>query len=131
MNRSELALPALACVVATTVLAASSAGAEKPNFVFVIADDCTYRDLGCYGGQAHTPHIDRLASQGMRFTQCFQAAPMCSPTRHNIYTGLYPVKSGAYPNCLLASSELGPSRKTGERHCLQASSGTCRTRQEI
>ncbi|MEE8452009.1 MAG: sulfatase [Thermoguttaceae bacterium] len=70
----------------------------RPNFVFVIADDCTFRDIGCYGGQAHTPNIDKLATQGMRFTQCFQAAPMCSPTRHNIYTGLYPVKSGAYPN---------------------------------
>ncbi len=70
----------------------------KPNFVFIIADDCTYRDIGCYGGQAHTPNIDKLASEGMRFTHCFQAAPMCSPTRHNIYTGLYPVKSGAYPN---------------------------------
>ena len=45
-----------------------------------------------------TPHIDKLATQGMRFTRCFQAAPMCSPTRHNIYTGLYPVKSGAWPN---------------------------------
>ena len=71
---------------------------EKPNFVFIIADDCTFRDIGCYGGQAYTPNIDKLASEGMRFTQCFQAAPMCSPTRHNIYTGLYPVKSGAYPN---------------------------------
>jgi N-sulfoglucosamine sulfohydrolase len=70
----------------------------KPNLVFVIADDCTYHDLGCYGGQAYTPNIDRLADQGMRFTRCFQSAPMCSPTRHNIYTGLYPVKSGAYPN---------------------------------
>jgi len=71
---------------------------RKPNFVFIIADDCTFRDIGCYGGQAHTPNIDKLASEGMRFTHCFQAAPMCSPTRHNIYTGLYPVKSGAYPN---------------------------------
>jgi len=70
----------------------------RPNFVFIIADDCTYRDIGCYGGQAHTPNIDKLATEGMRFTHCFQAAPMCSPTRHNIYTGLYPVKSGAYPN---------------------------------
>jgi len=71
---------------------------DKPNFVFIIADDCTHRDLGCYGGQAKTPNIDKLAEQGMRFAKCFQAAPMCSPTRHNIYTGLYPVKSGAYPN---------------------------------
>jgi len=75
-----------------------SGKAAKPNFVFIIADDCTFRDIGCYGGQAYTPNIDKLASEGMRFTQCFQSAPMCSPTRHNIYTGLYPVKSGAYPN---------------------------------
>ncbi|HBL43075.1 MAG TPA: sulfatase atsG [Planctomycetaceae bacterium] len=74
------------------------AEAKQPNFVFIIADDCTFRDIGCYGGQAHTPHIDRLATEGMRFTRCFQAAPMCSPTRHNIYTGQYPVKTGAYPN---------------------------------
>ncbi|QDT94584.1 sulfatase family protein [Gimesia aquarii] len=72
--------------------------AKQPNFVFIMADDCTFRDIGCYGGQAHTPHIDRLATEGMRFTRCFQAAPMCSPTRHNIYTGQYPVKIGAYPN---------------------------------
>ena len=70
----------------------------NPNFVFIIADDCTFRDIGCYGGQAKTPNIDRLANEGMRFTRCFQAAPMCSPTRHNLYTGIYPVKSGAYPN---------------------------------
>ena len=74
------------------------AAADRPNFLFIIADDCTYRDLGCYGGQAHTPNIDALARTGMRFTRSFQAAPMCSPTRHNIYTGIYPVKSGAYPN---------------------------------
>ena len=77
---------------------ARSASSTKPNIVFIIADDCTFRDLGCYGGQAHTPNIDKLATQGMRFTRCFQTAPMCSPTRHNIYTGLPPVVSGAYPN---------------------------------
>lgn len=71
---------------------------DKPNLIFMIADDCTYRDLEIYGGQAKTPHLKKLSSQGMRFERCFQAAPMCSPTRHNIYTGLYPVKSGAYPN---------------------------------
>ena len=86
-------------VLALAGMVASAAfGASRPNFVFIIADDCTYRDIGCYGGQAHTPNIDRLATEGMLFTHCFQSAPMCSPTRHNIYTGLYPVKSGAYPN---------------------------------
>ena len=75
----------------------------KPNFVFIIADDLTYRDIGCYGGQAHTPHIDHLATEGMKFERCFQAASMCSPTRHNIYTGLYPFNSGAYPNHTFAN----------------------------
>lgn len=76
--------------------------AGRPNFLLIIADDCSYRDLGTYGGQARTPHLDRLASEGMKFTRCFQAASMCSPTRHCLYTGLYPVKSGAYPNHTMA-----------------------------
>ena len=70
----------------------------KPNIVLIIEDDSTYRDLEVYGGQAKTPNIIELAQEGMKFSQCFQAAPMCSPTRHNLYTGIYPVKSGAYPN---------------------------------
>ncbi|MEZ6127517.1 MAG: sulfatase [Planctomycetaceae bacterium] len=88
----------LILTAALICLADISSAADKPNILFMIADDCTFRDIGCYGGQAHTPNIDRLASEGMRFTRCFQSAPMCSPTRHNIYTGLYPVTSGAYPN---------------------------------
>lgn len=72
--------------------------ADKPNLVFIIADDCTYLDMEVYGGQAKTPNLSRLAQEGMQFSRCFQAAPMCSPTRHNIYTGIYPVKSGAWPN---------------------------------
>lgn len=71
---------------------------ERPNILFVIADDCTHLDLGCYGGQALTPNIDRLAAEGIQFNRCFQTTAMCSPTRHAIYTGLYPVKSGAYTN---------------------------------
>ncbi|MCG6155495.1 sulfatase family protein [Rubinisphaera margarita] len=80
------------------LLSGSVTAAERPNLVLIIADDCTYSDLGTYGGQAKTPNLDALAAEGMKFTQCFQSAPMCSPTRHNIYTGLFPVKSGAYPN---------------------------------
>lgn len=76
--------------------------AAQPNLLLIIADDCTYRDMEVYGGQAQTPHLMRLADEGMKFTRCFQAAPMCSPTRHCLYTGLYPVKSGAYPNHTMA-----------------------------
>jgi N-sulfoglucosamine sulfohydrolase len=104
MRRRVTVRSAVAFTLAAIVPAPAAVGSERPNFVFVIADDCTYRDIGCYGGQAHTPNIDRLASEGMRFTRCFQAAPMCSPTRHNIYTGLYPVKSGAYPNHTFAKA---------------------------
>lgn len=97
---SLLVVPLAALLLApvSRVSASDSEPARRPNFVFIIADDCTFRDIGCYGGQAHTPNIDALAREGMQLTKCFQAAPMCSPTRHNIYTGLYPVKSGAYPN---------------------------------
>ena len=99
MNRREFLRKALVgAAAAVAPRALRGADKPKPNFLFVIADDCTFRDIGCYGGQAHTPNIDKLAGEGMRFTHCFQSAPMCSPTRHNIYTGLYPVKSGAYPN---------------------------------
>ena len=70
----------------------------KPNFVFILADDCSYRDLELYGGPARTPHLQTLAAEGMTFGRCYQSAPMCSPTRHALYTGLYPVKNGAYPN---------------------------------
>ena len=76
----------------------SKSFAESPNFIFILADDCSYRDLELYGGPAKTPHINRLAKSGLTFQRCYQAAPMCSPTRHALYTGLYPVRSGAYPN---------------------------------
>jgi N-sulfoglucosamine sulfohydrolase len=80
----------------------AAAESTRPNILLLIADDCTYRDLEVYGGQAKTPHLNRLAADGMKFTHCFQAAPMCSPTRHCLYTGIYPVKSGAYPNHTIA-----------------------------
>lgn len=93
-DSSLIRLLALCLVFATGTLAAS----ERPNLVFIIADDCTYLDMEVYEGQAKTPNLNALAKRGMQFSRCFQAAPMCSPTRHNIYTGIYPVKSGAWPN---------------------------------
>lgn len=76
---------------------------EKPNLILFLADDCSYYDLGCYGSvDSQTPNIDRFAEQGIRFTKGYQAAPMCSPTRHNLMTGIWPVKSGAYPNHTMA-----------------------------
>lgn len=74
----------------------------KPNFVLILADDCTWSDLEIHGGQARTPNLKKLAAEGMTFERCFQSSPTCSPTRHNLYTGLHPVKSGAWPNHTMA-----------------------------
>ncbi len=88
----------LLLLVALTFSAMLRAATPAPNFLLIIADDFTFSDVGCYGGQAYTPTIDTLARDGLKFTRCFQAAPMCSPTRHALYTGMYPIKTGAYPN---------------------------------
>src|SRR5262249_39099553 len=68
---------------------------KKPNIVFILADDLGWADLGCYGNRFNeTPHIDRLATQGMRFTNFYAAAPVCSPTRAAILSGQYPARFG-------------------------------------
>jgi len=70
-----------------------------PNIVIVLADDHTGRDCGCYGNKdVRTPNIDRLATQGMVFNNAFTSAAMCTPTRAQLYTGVFPVRNGAYPN---------------------------------
>ena len=73
--------------------------ATRPNFLLIIADDLNWRDLGCAGSpDVKSPNIDRLAREGMTLHGMFTPAPTCSPTRHALYTGLYSMRSGAYPN---------------------------------
>lgn len=68
-----------------------SATEGRVNFVFIVTDDLGIRDLGCYGSDYYeTPHLDQLASQGIRFTQAYASASVCSPTRASILTGKYP-----------------------------------------
>ena len=78
--------------------AAASLAAQQrtpPNFLFILVDDMGWRDLGCQGSAYYeTPNIDRLASQGMRFTNAYAACPVCSPTRASILTGKYPARLG-------------------------------------
>ncbi len=71
---------------------ALAAPARKPNVVLIFADDLGYGDLGCYGGKARTPNLDRLAREGMRFTQFLSANPVCSPSRAALLTGRYPTR---------------------------------------
>ena len=77
--------------VATLILSFSSVGAAAPpNIVFILADDMGYGDLGCYGHpRAKTPVLDKLAREGVRFTQHYSNGPECSPTRTALLTGRY------------------------------------------
>ncbi len=66
---------------------------KKWNFLFILVDDLGWADPGCYGSRFYeTPHIDRLAHSGMRFTDAYASCPVCSPTRASILTGQYPVR---------------------------------------
>ena len=65
---------------------------SKPNIILIVADDMGWYDLGCYGNTfIETPHLDKLASQGIRFTDGYAAAPLCSPSRASLVTGLHPI----------------------------------------
>jgi len=66
-----------------------SSGARKPNVLVIIADDMGYADAGCYGGEIGTPNLDRLATNGLRFTQCYSTG-RCWPSRTSLLTGYYP-----------------------------------------
>ncbi len=70
----------------------ASAAERPPNVVFIYADDLGYGDLGCYGGSNETPNLDRMAREGMRFTQALSANPVCSPSRAALLTGRYPTR---------------------------------------
>ena len=72
-----------------------SAAEERPNVILFIADDVSWNDVGCYGNTAaRTPHIDALASRGIRFDRAFLTASSCSPSRSSIITGRYPHNTG-------------------------------------
>ncbi len=79
------------------VLAGGSANAEptRPNFVLVLADDLGYGDLGCFGAKdVRTPHLDRFAAEGLRFTSCYAGHANCSPSRTALMTGRTPTRAG-------------------------------------
>jgi arylsulfatase A-like enzyme len=68
-------------------------GYKRPNLILILADDMGFSDLGCYGAEISTPNLDRLAGEGIRFTQAYNCA-RCCPTRASLLTGLYPHQAG-------------------------------------
>lgn len=80
----------------------------KPNIIYIMADDLGYADVGCYGQtKIRTPHIDRLASAGMRFTQFYSGSPICAPSRCTVLTGLHTGHAQVRDNLRSGPWELG------------------------
>jgi arylsulfatase A-like enzyme len=80
--------------------------ASQPNIVFILADDLGYGDLGCYGAKpehVQTPNIDRIATQGVRFTDCHSPSSVCTPSRYNFMTGRYCWRTWARTGCIWAN----------------------------
>jgi arylsulfatase A-like enzyme len=94
---------------------ASGRPGRRPNFLFIIADDLGWADLSSYGSpHIRTPHLDRLAAQGVRFTQAYAGSATCSPTRFSLYTGRYPgrTKGGLAEPIASRSQGLDPNHPT-------------------
>src|ERR1035441_4866705 len=108
MKTATPALLPLACglwvLAFVTIPAPASAAGAKPNIVVILADDLGYGDVGCYNAHSKipTPHLDRLAAEGMRFTDAHAPDAVCTPTRYGLLTGRYAFRSR------LKSGVLGP-----------------------
>ncbi|MAT15971.1 MAG: N-acetylgalactosamine 6-sulfate sulfatase [Planctomyces sp.] len=90
--RCLLLLPLFCCLSAPSVVAADD---DRPNILWIVADDLGYGDLGCYGAtDMRTPALDQLAADGLRFTNFYANCPVCSPTRASLMTGCYPDRVG-------------------------------------
>ena len=90
--RLQVSIPAIVGILVAGGVSETHA-AERPNILLIMCDDMGWSDLGCYGGEVQTPHIDRLAHNGLRFTQFYNNAK-CTTTRASILTGLYPRPQG-------------------------------------
>lgn len=84
---------ALVLLLTWNFCAKGSLAADKPNIIIVLVDDMGFSDIGCYGGEIETPNIDKLAADGLRFTQFYNAG-RCCPTRASLVTGLHPHQVG-------------------------------------
>lgn len=94
----KLLLPAMLLAVSQTAIAQ-----KQPNIILILADDMGYSDIGCYGGEVQTPNINKLAQEGLRYKQFYNAA-RCCPTRASLISGLYPHQAGMG---WMAAADLG------------------------
>ncbi len=93
-----------------------NADLNSSNFLFILVDDLGWADLGCYGSNFYeTPNIDKLANQGVKFTNAYAASSVCSPTRASIFTGKYPARVGM--NFIMNRGFTGPKYKLQAPEC--------------
>ena len=103
-------IPAIALLLG---LSLQSLASRKPNIIIILTDDQGSIDAGCYGAKdLETPNIDGIASRGIRFTQFYSAAPVCSPSRAGLLTGRYPIHAGVPGN---TTSQKGKPGMPGEQ----------------
>lgn len=115
--RGSILAVCLACLFCQTAeaSAASESSIPLPNIVLILADDLGYGDLGCYGAEKiDTPHADRLAAEGMRFTDAHSPHSVCTPTRYSLLTGRYAWRTWAGSGTVWANDPLliEPGRET-------------------
>ena len=97
VNKLLVSLASLVSMVYGSIACAGDTGSSRPNFVLIYADDLGYADLSCYGNEYHeTPNIDRLMKEGIRFTQAYADAPLCTPSRFALLTGRHCARAGCY-----------------------------------
>lgn len=102
-------------IVVFSLLLFKDAGSQtaRPNFIIIFTDDLGYGDLTCYGNPViRTPNLDRMAEEGMRFTQFYVAASVCTPSRAGLLTGRYPIRTGLVEG-MIPGRVLFPNSKTG------------------
>ncbi len=104
VQRSHL----LSILLLSLILSVTSSQAAKPNFILIFTDDQGYGDLSCFGSKTiQTPHVDRLAKEGRKFTSFMVASPVCTPSRAALMTGCYPKRVGMHQHVLFPASKKG------------------------
>lgn len=108
MNRFARTLISFLAILSLMGGRCHAVDAKRPNIVLIFADDLGYGDLGCFGSKTiRTPHLDRLAGQGRKFTSFMVASPVCTPSRAALLTGCYPKRVGMHQHVLFPTSTKG------------------------
>lgn len=100
MNNNTISFISACSLLSLSVTSVAAESKQKQtNFLIIVADDCSYYDIGCFGAKNNkTPNIDKLAEEGLKFNRAYNSSSMSTPTRHSLYTGMFPMKHGGYAN---------------------------------